>query len=99
MSSKSQVFAIRLDHATIEKLQRLAQVTDRTRGSVIRTLIQIAEIGSFADVAVPQAPQTGSRTEETTCEANSATRNRPLPETDRHASKPDTTCTPRATHQ
>ena len=54
---RSHTFGVRLDDATITKLQRLADETDRTRGSVIRLLIQQAEVGSFREVCLLPADQ------------------------------------------
>jgi predicted transcriptional regulator len=56
MSGRGQrvhTFGVRLDDATIDKLQSLANQTDRTRGSVIRLLIQLAEVGSIREVCLP----------------------------------------------
>lgn len=58
-----RTFGIRIDERTYGKLRRIANLTDRSLGSVVRILIRRAEVGSIQDVVLPR--DRGAQTQDT----------------------------------
>ena len=47
---KMHNLGIRVDHETFEKLKRLAEATDRSKGSIVRLLIRRAAESGFREI-------------------------------------------------